>query len=140
MILSELSKGDLQWWLHNLPDLSAPITLKPITKTLSADASNTGWGAVFEGQSAGGAWLLSESPLHINCKEMLAVYHALRTFHKNCLHLHIRVLSDNTVIVAIINNMGTVKSRQCNFIAQQIWEFCGLHDIWVTCAHIPGSA
>ena len=140
MTLSVHAKHDLQWWLINLPTLSAPIQLMPITLTMSCDASNTGWGAVLQSQTAGGAWTPTEQELHINCKEMLAVYYGLRSFSQHLLHLHVRILSDNTTTVSVINSMGTVRSHRCNFIAQQIWEVCKNHDIWVTCAHIPGSA
>ena len=49
-----------------------------------------------------------------------------------------RILTDNTTAVSVINKMGTTKSPQCNNIAQTIWDFCKTHDIWITCAHIPG--
>ena len=47
----------------------------------------------------------------------------------------------NTTAVAVINNMGTCHSIECNSIVKQIWEFSILHNItWLTAAHIPGSS
>ena len=48
---------------------------------------------------------------------------------------------DNTTAVAVINNMGTCHSTECNSITKQIWEFSILHNItWLTAAYIPGSS
>ncbi len=81
MTLSREAKNDLNWWLNNLNDMYAPIQLPPITKFLSTDASKTkGWGAVMENLSTGGAWLASEFEIHVNVKEILAIYYALRSF------------------------------------------------------------
>ena len=55
----------------------------------------------------GGAWLPTEFDLHINVKEMIAIYYGLRSFLEHIQGLHIRVLSDNTTAVSVVNNMGT---------------------------------
>ena len=91
-----------------------------------------------DGVSAGGAWAGTEIDIHINVKEMIAIYYALRSFLSHVTGLHVPVLCDNTTAVSVVNNMGTTRSRECNRVAQQIWKFCQQHNIWVTCAHIPG--
>ena len=139
MTVSKKGREDLMWWFNTLPTMSAPIQLPAISCTISCDASNTGWGAVSPQHSTGGAWLETEQDLHINCKEMLAIYYGLRSFSDFLSNLHIRVLSDNTTAVSVINNMGTVRSEKCNFLAQEIWAFCQSKGIWISCAHIPGS-
>lgn len=35
--------------------------------------------------------------------------------------------------------MGSSKSKSCNELAKLIWEYCTKFNIWITCAHIPGS-
>ena len=89
-------------------------------------------------RTTGGAWSPDEQKLHINCKEMLAIYHGLRSFCKSIGGCHLRVLSDNKTAVSVLNKMGTVRSPQCNALAKIIWEFCKEGNIWITCAHIPG--
>ena len=81
MTLSQNAKTDLQWWLHNIDGTSAPIQTKPITKEITTDASKKhGWGAAMGNIATGGAWEASEHDIHINVKEMVAVYYALRSF------------------------------------------------------------
>ena len=89
--------------------------------------------------STGGAWLPSELTLHINAKEMVAILYALRSFVDKLENLHIRVLSDNTTAVSVVNKMGTMRSPDCNTVAQYIWQFCKIHNLWIICAHIPGA-
>ena len=117
----------------------APIHPPPISKVVSCDASDTGWGAVMYNMSTGGAWLPSEMALHINEKEMIAIFYALHSYTIDLTNLHVRVLTDNTTAVAVINNMGTTRSPACNAVAQRIWNHCKQHHIWITCAHIPGA-
>ena len=85
------------------------------------------------------AWLPSEIDLHINIKELNAIYYGLRSFLPYVTGFHVRVLSDNTTAVSVVNNMGTTHSVECNQAAQKIWNFCRSQDIWITCAHIPGK-
>ena len=68
----------------------------------------------------------------------MAIYYALMSFKTYVKGNHVRVLSDNTTAIAVINNMGTIRSTECNIVAQDIWNFCRSYDIWITCAHIPG--
>ncbi len=49
-------------------------------KIVTADASSSGWGALYEGNPAYGSWLTHERCLHINCLKMMAVCLALKTF------------------------------------------------------------
>ena len=138
MTLSENAMLEMIWWKDNLPTMVAPIQWPPITMEMTTDASGYGWGASYSGTNIGGPWNLNESDLHINVQEMLAVLYALRSFVEHFKEKHIRVLTDNTVTVFVINNMGTCRSMECNYMAQQIWEFCRDNEIFITCSHIPG--
>ena len=77
--------------------------------------------------------------LHINIREMLAVYFAIKSFREMFRGKRIEVYSDNTTTVQVINKMGSTHSVECNSTAQLIWQFCRKHDIWLTCAFPPGS-
>ena len=120
LLLSVAAKGDLQWWLGTIPHMYAPIHLPPITNFITCDASSKGWGEVMGTVSTGGAWLPSELTLHINM-EMIAILYALRCFDDKLKNLHIRVLSDNTTAVPVVNKMGTMWSPECTTVAQHIW-------------------
>ena len=88
-------------------------------KILNTDASLQGWGAVMMSEKIWGRWTQSESLKLINYLEILAIYYALQAFHdlvKNT-HIKILVLTDNSTAVSYINNMGGVKSDDCNLIS-----------------------
>ena len=77
--------------------------------------------------------------MHINAKEMMAIYFTLKSFSKQLQGKHVKIFSDNTSAVGIINKMGSSKSNICNSICQNIWLLCKKNEIWITCAHIPGT-
>ena len=141
MELTESAREELNWWLSNIPDMSAPIQWPPITKEISTDASGkNGWGASVPGHMPiGGAWSEDQMDLHINVKEMTAILYALRSFADILQHQHIRVLCDNTTSVFVLNKMGTSKSIECNALAKEIWMFCREKGILISCAYIAGK-
>lgn len=135
---------DLTWWksasfknwIH--PPL---ITLELKTDACTGDSSinsSGGWGATCKGEKCGGAWNLEEQTFHINTRELLAIYYALRSFKEFCKNKHIRVLCDNTAAIGIVNKMGSSKNKLCDEISKTIWKFCQANDIWVTATYIPG--
>jgi len=69
----------------------------------------------------------------------MAVLLTIKSFLDALKSKHVKVFSDNTSAVGIINKMGTSKSHPCNLICLDIWEICKNNDIWLTCAHIPGK-
>ena len=128
MWLSEQAKSDINWWLENINTMFAPIHLPPIAYTIYTYSSDIGWGVVFENKRTGGPWEEVEvTSLHINIREMLAVYFAIISFRE--MFRDIKVHSDNTTTVQVINKMGSTHSTECNSTAQLIWQFYRKHDI-----------
>ena len=103
MCLSEQAKSDINWWLENIDTMFAPIHLSRIAYTIYTDSSDIGWGVVFENKRTGGPWEEVEVTLHIHIREMLAVYFAIRSFREMFRGKHIKVHSDNTTTVQVIN-------------------------------------
>ena len=137
MTLSVNSRSELEWWKSHIDGMINDIHLPPIRHKIYCDASDFAWGASFGTYRTGGSWTLREDELHINGKELLAIYFALRAFI-DLIDSHILIYTDNTTAVAAINHMGTSRSQQCNELAQVIWGYCRRHSLWVTCTHIPG--
>ena len=52
--------------------------------------------------------------------------------------VHVFMQLDNTTAVSYINNMGGIKSVSCNELAQSLWEWCILRNIWVSAQYLPG--
>ena len=102
--LSSQSREDLQWWTNHLSrNNGRPIHHPPPNMVTESDASDTGWGACYEGLTTRGQWSREESRLHINCKELLAAFLAVQTFAKNKRRMHIRLRVDNTTAMYYIN-------------------------------------
>ena len=138
MFLTDDCKTELQWWVDNVLSSQNVITHGQPSSTLTTDASQNGWGAVYNEISTGGFWSNEEKSFHINCLELLAVFMGLQTFCKTYYNTHIRILTDNTTTIAVLNHMGASHSDPCNRLGKEIWEWCISRKIWLSAAHIPG--
>ena len=101
---------DLIWWSENLHDITNWIHPPPITSEIKTDASDFAWGGgggggVYYDQEIGGSWSSTELNLHINVKEMLAIYFTIKSFCRHLKNKHIKIFSDNTTAIAVINKM-----------------------------------
>ena len=63
---------------------------------------------------------------------------ALKSFCSNLSDAHVFVQVDNTTAVAYINGMGGAKSKECNTVAKQLWEWCINKNLLISAVHIPG--
>ena len=86
--------------------------------------------------STGGQWAEWEQEIHINILELKAALFGIKSLAKG--FSHIRLMIDNTTAVAYINKMGGTKSKACNELAQQIWQWAISTNTWLSAAHIPG--
>ena len=139
MSLSIEATVELQWWIDTLPYSYNEISHGNPNITISSDASLIGWGSTCMGLRTGGNWTPEEAAHHINYLEMLAAYFALKTFITSLANKHVKLMVDNTTVVACINKMGTCHSKLLNNLTKAIWNLCLEHNIWVTTVHIPGK-
>ena len=99
------------------------ISPSPIQHEMHCDAANFVWG-VKSLTTPGDSWNDYEVTLHINVKEMFAIYYSIRAFKFDVQNTHLKIYSDNSTAVSVINKMGTSRSRTCNQTAKMILEFC----------------
>ena len=144
MVLSIEAKTEIRWWIGEIRSQVRRIDHGKVMFTLTTDASQEGWGAVFDQltggvhrQCAGGRWNLVERLEHINVLELKAAFLGIKSFCHDIHAVHINIYMDNTTAVAYVNHMGGSHSPLCNEIALQIWDFCRQQDIWVSAAHLP---
>ena len=123
--LPESSKTDLKWWFEHIAQQKKIILEPPPSLTIETDASLFGWGACVknEDKSTGGNWAKNEAKEHINYLELLATWLGIQCFASKLRNTHIKILSDNTTVVAYINNQGGTKSK-CNSVARSLWKWC----------------
>ena len=108
--ISPEGKQELEWWLENTDNIEKLIALHLIDLEYFCNPSSYSWGANFDTDKIGGAWNMKEKALHINCKELLAVYYSLRSFKTYFQINHVKIFSDSQVGVQIKNKMGITKS------------------------------
>ena len=140
MTLSSEAKSDIQWWIDSISEAYNPVNHGDPDVIMTTDASLLGWGACLDGMTTGGRWNPDEATHDINYLEMLAALFALQSFSDKVSAKHIKLMVDNTTAVATINQLGTWHSNLNNKLVQQIWEWCILHGVWLTVAHIPGKS
>ena len=138
MILSDLARSDLYWWIENITDASNTAVRGNCAVIVYSDASLTGWGGVFNSITTGGQWTEDESQNHINYLEILACFLTLKAFCSQIKNCHVKTMIDNTTAVSYINSMGG-RSLTCNQITRELWVWCANHGIWLSAAHIPGK-
>ena len=103
------------------------------------DASLDGWGYFYDGKRVGNRWNDIEKQMHINVFELKAIYFSIKALRTEIQHKHVKLYSDNSTAVSYINNMGGIKSEDCNAWSIKIWNLCVDNEIWISCTHIAGS-
>jgi hypothetical protein len=133
-------KSDLVWWIENLPSSFRKISQNAPDTFITTDASSTGWGSVCSNTRIGGRWTSEEAKQHINYLELLAIFYAIKSFCKDVSNgSHIQVMTDNTCAMSYVNNMGGIKSIDCDDLAKKIWLWAIEKHFWVSAAYIPGA-
>ena len=145
LCLSDEALGDILWWTNNVSTEIRRIDHINYNLSLTTDASEEGWGAVFDTlphsgvkQATGGRWVHHEKHSHINVLELKASFFGLKSFASDLTNVHIKVSMDNTTAIAYVNHMGGSHSMESNEVAMSIWAFCRQRDIWLTAVHLPG--
>ena len=136
--LSEAAKGELEWWVTNVPNVSNDIAPSDPDITVYSDASLLGWGSECEGVRTGGTWLPEEKSNHINFLELQAAFFTLQSFREKVEHRHVRLMMDNTTAVACINK-GTSRSREIMALLREIFWLTELNNIRLSCHYFPGQ-
>ena len=128
---------DVEWWLNHIDLSGRLINWGTPDGVLYTDASLEGWGAHRGETTTGGRWSDQEGQDHINVLELRAILLAIKSlsFPQDT---HIKIMTDNTVALAYVKHMGGVKSKECNQVAKDIWDWCEQRELWLTIAHVPG--
>lgn len=114
--MSETARKELTWWITKLQIVSGKAFTDPAPLlTIYADASGTGWGATCGGVEAGGTWMWRELDSHINVRELLAAFKALRTFAESYLNCNVALRLDNTSAVLYINSVAHKSAWESSF-------------------------
>ena len=138
--MSEVIRPFLHWWTvlkHIL--IGRPfVSIRPQT-TITTDASNFGWGAVWGTLSAAGQWSDAERRLHINILELTAVLRAIQTWGTHLKGYDLTIVSDNSTTVAYLNRQGGTRSLHLCSLTWDLLILCQNLDISVRANHLAGK-
>ena len=98
-------------WLPPAVLQGLPLAAKETEVTLFTDVSSSGWGAQLGSCSTQGQWSASQQLWHINALDMQAVINAVRDFLPHLRFRVVRLMCDNAVTVAYIENEGGTRSH-----------------------------
>ena len=132
------SKNEINWWIRNINNSSKTIVTPNVDIMFSSDASNTGWGAVWNDVSTGGRWADTELGLHINVLELKAMLFGLNSFFRSETGKHIRIRTDSMTALSYVNNLGGTRSVKCHKVAKEIWEWALQRSVWLSVDFLPG--
>lgn len=135
IVLSNLAKGEIEWWMINLPSSNRLIRSDIYDCIITTDASLTGWVAECNFSETKGQWTETEKHMLIDELELTAIFHGLRSFVKTKM-FHILCRTDNTTALSYINRFGGCRSMRCHNIAKEIWKWCQERQGFMTATYI----
>lgn len=139
IIISKEVKQDLLWWKRNIVTGYSRIKQYNFELEIFSDASGTGWGAFCNGQSARGQWSDEELSFHINYRELLAAFFALKCFAQDLTNCEILLRIDNTTAISYVNRLGGVQYPLLNGLTRQIWQWCEARKLWIFASYIKSK-
>ena len=111
------------WWSNNIHLQSRSLLCIPSSVIITTDASLSGWGACVGTIETGGHWAHDEVE-HINILELKAVYLGLQSLCREVRNSHIRIVSDNSTVVACVERGGSMRPRLLTVSEQiYVWAF-----------------
>ncbi len=130
----------VKWWLST-PGLKEGVRLGPLCsrETITTDASQAGWGAVWRGNTVQGKWEASWIGEHINLLELEAVFRALTHFIPQFQEKRVVVRSDSTTVVSYINHQGGVRSISLHRKARDLLLWAHAQGVSLRAVHLPGE-
>ena len=137
--ISKKGKDEIRWWISTIPTAVKSLLPPPrMDYTIFTDATHQGWGAHNQKVDTNGIWEFFTENTHINILELLAIKEALKFFLPKSECQHIKIFSDNTTAISMINKQGGTKSREANDIAYDCWMIAHSYNCHLTAGHIPG--
>jgi hypothetical protein len=130
----------LDWWTRRENALTGVALFHSVPSLpLYTDSSLQGWGAFLDGKSVSGVWSLVQQQEQINLLEMTAVLLALQHFKTILVSKAVVLATDNTTVVAYLQNQEGTRCHALFFLCKEIILLCLLSHIHLVVRHIPGT-
>lgn len=130
--------ANLHWWINHLTKWNG-LSFLPETPTqeIFTDASDQGWGIIFNNHVMKGTWTQEELNQHINYRELAVIWKCvnLRALQGQVL----RIYCDNTSAIAYIRHFGGTRSPALMELASSIWNVCLKTNTRLHLTYIPSA-
>lgn len=121
LTLDQASRLDLEWWESAVDQWNGRVLApQQVEAQVQTDASDSGWGAYFNGSEAVGFWNKRMAMTPINYRELMAVMCAIKSFKSSLKNKNVQILSDNITTVAYLNHLGG-PGPELSQLASAIW-------------------
>eukprot|EP00128_Syssomonas_multiformis_P004473 Colp12_sorted_trinity150504_noHs@32217 len=130
-----------EWWLRCLRTWNhTSLLVPPMSDTdIFTDASNWGFGLAFGSEHISDAWSAQTTRLHINTKETIAVWFALKRWAPELQDHGITFHIDNTTAIAHLKK-GHARAPQAQRAIEKFWLKCAQFRIRPSFRYIHTSA
>ena len=140
IILPAEARSNLDWWINNLQIVNGkPFFPRSPHLEIYSDASLSGWGAICDDVRTRGPWTAADRNRHINELEILAAFHAVKSFAGGSSKIAIKLYLDNSTAVCYINKGGGTRSIGLSILANLLNSFCEERSISLEAFFLPGK-
>ena len=138
--LSQACIRELDWWKCNIfsGNMIRFLFQEEPSICLITDASNDAWAAIVNSHEAKSRFNEQESQLHINAKELLAIYYGLLSHSKVLKNKCVMIKCDNTTAIATIKKKGSSNTFR-NLVTQRVFEHALRNNIRLHISYIPSK-
>jgi hypothetical protein len=127
---------ELQWWHRQLQSWNGQSFLPSMPQHEAfTDASDHGWGIVWNNRTWCGRWRPQQMTHHINWKELMVIWKVTQLRHLQ--GSSIRIYCDNMTTIAYINKFGGTRSAPLMELARQIWNSCLRTNTRIILTYVP---
>jgi hypothetical protein len=136
--LSQPALMELRWWYQQLQTWNGQSFL-PTTPQheVFTDASDSGWGIVWNNRTWKGLWTPHEAEYHINLKELLVIWKVLQL--QPLQGSAVKVYCDNMTTIAYVNKFGGTRSTPLMDLSRRIWDFCLRTNTRIHLSYVPSA-
>ena len=130
-----------RWKQEEIYQQEVPLRINPPSHTIFTDASLSSWGSHVEpeGLLFHGVWTETQSQLHINMLEMMAISMALKEALHTIKNSTVLVSTDNTTVVANLRKQGGARSPDLCLEVWKILNLCFQNKIQLLVKHLQGK-
>ena len=130
---------ELNWWVEYLKlPIVKSLHVYKYTQVIYSDASDIGFGSMWNGEKFQGLFTHKQKSLSSNTKELLAIYYTLST-HAHKLHNEVVLLRcDNMTAIYCIKSFGS-RDFLRDTITKKIYGLADIHDFKIQITYVPSA-